>query len=119
MTLTVLKISHLEQLNSKIFAWLSNIFSRLKIEHLIKQIGITCEAFMCGNIHDQSVGWEYENGIQVSKVINGKNTKITVNGISGFEVPPVDNYNGFCVANVSGTVVYCVKGLSGWDNLSK
>ncbi len=40
MTLTVLKISHLEQLNSKIFAWLSNIFSRLKIEHLIKQIGI-------------------------------------------------------------------------------
>ncbi|RZM70312.1 hypothetical protein C3B51_23030, partial [Pseudoalteromonas rubra] len=41
MTLTVLKISHLEQLNSKIFAWLSNIFSRLKIEHLIKQIGIT------------------------------------------------------------------------------
>ncbi|RZM83319.1 hypothetical protein C3B51_06765, partial [Pseudoalteromonas rubra] len=41
MTLTVLKISHLEQLNSKIFAWLSNIFSRLKIEHLIKQIGIS------------------------------------------------------------------------------
>ncbi|MCF2909799.1 hypothetical protein L1285_15845 [Pseudoalteromonas sp. DL2-H2.2] len=40
MTLTVLKISHLEQLNSKIFALLSNIFSRLKIEHLIKQIGI-------------------------------------------------------------------------------
>nr|KJZ09366.1 hypothetical protein TW77_10065 [Pseudoalteromonas rubra] len=41
MTLTVLKISHLEQLNSKIFALLSNIFSRLKIEHLIKQIGIS------------------------------------------------------------------------------
>ncbi|MCF2906737.1 hypothetical protein L1285_00090 [Pseudoalteromonas sp. DL2-H2.2] len=40
MTLTVLKISHLEQLNNKIFAWLSNIFSRLKVEHLIKQIGI-------------------------------------------------------------------------------
>ncbi len=40
MTLTVLKISYLEQLNSKIFAWLSTIFSRLKIEHLIKQIGI-------------------------------------------------------------------------------
>ncbi len=40
MALTVLKIFHLEQLNSKIFAWLSNIFSRLKIEHLIKQIGI-------------------------------------------------------------------------------
>ncbi len=41
MTLTVLKISHLEQLNSKIFASLSTLFSRLKIEHLIKQIGIT------------------------------------------------------------------------------
>ncbi|WP_171045250.1 hypothetical protein [Pseudoalteromonas rubra] len=40
MTLTALKISHLEQLNSKIFALLSTIFSRLKIEHLIKQIGI-------------------------------------------------------------------------------
>ncbi|AZZ98886.1 hypothetical protein ELR70_18330 [Pseudoalteromonas sp. R3] len=41
MTLTALKISHLEQLNSKIFALLSTLFSRLKIEHLIKQIGIT------------------------------------------------------------------------------
>ncbi|MBE0348759.1 hypothetical protein PPEP_b0584 [Pseudoalteromonas peptidolytica F12-50-A1] len=41
MTLTALKISHLEQLNNKIFAWLSTIFSRLKIEHLIKLIGIT------------------------------------------------------------------------------
>ncbi|WP_164517555.1 hypothetical protein [Pseudoalteromonas rubra] len=40
MTLTALKISHLEELNSKIFALLSTIFSRLKIEHLIKQIGI-------------------------------------------------------------------------------
>ncbi|TMP28670.1 hypothetical protein CWC00_20940 [Pseudoalteromonas rubra] len=39
-TLTALKISHLEQLNSKIFALLSTLFSRLKIEHLIKQIGI-------------------------------------------------------------------------------
>ncbi|RRS10455.1 hypothetical protein EAG18_02400 [Pseudoalteromonas sp. J010] len=42
LTLTALKISHLEQLNSKIFAWLSTRFSRLKIDHLIKQIGITC-----------------------------------------------------------------------------
>ncbi|TMP27579.1 hypothetical protein CWB99_14075 [Pseudoalteromonas rubra] len=42
MPLTVLKTSHLEQLNSEIFALLSTIFSRLKIEHLIKQIGITC-----------------------------------------------------------------------------
>ncbi len=41
MTLTALKISHLDQLNSKIFALLSTLFSRLKIEHLIKQIGIT------------------------------------------------------------------------------
>ncbi len=41
MTLTALKISHLEQLNSKIFALLSSLFSRLKIEHLIKQIGMT------------------------------------------------------------------------------
>ncbi|QPB84440.1 hypothetical protein CWC22_016185 [Pseudoalteromonas rubra] len=39
-TLTALKISHLEQLNSKIFALLSTLFSRLKIDHLIKQIGI-------------------------------------------------------------------------------
>lgn len=41
MTLTALKTSHLEQTNSKIFIWLSTIFSRLKIEHLIKLIGIT------------------------------------------------------------------------------
>ncbi|QAA00033.1 hypothetical protein ELR70_09665 [Pseudoalteromonas sp. R3] len=41
MTLTALKISHLDQLNSKIFALSSTLFSRLKIEHLIKQIGIT------------------------------------------------------------------------------
>ncbi len=40
MTLTVLKISYLERLNIKIFAWLSTLFSRLKIEPLIKQIGI-------------------------------------------------------------------------------
>ncbi|AZZ98175.1 hypothetical protein ELR70_14275 [Pseudoalteromonas sp. R3] len=40
MTLTALKIFHLEQLNNKIFALLSTLFSRLKIEHLIKQIGI-------------------------------------------------------------------------------
>ncbi|NLR14420.1 hypothetical protein F9Y84_06975 [Pseudoalteromonas peptidolytica] len=40
LTLTALKISYLEQLNSKIFAWLSTRFSRLKIDHLIKKIGI-------------------------------------------------------------------------------
>ncbi|PAY01130.1 hypothetical protein CKO50_11955 [Pseudoalteromonas sp. HM-SA03] len=43
LTLTALKISYLEQLNSKIFALLSTRFSRLKIEHLIKIIGITCD----------------------------------------------------------------------------
>ncbi|RZG15406.1 hypothetical protein EXT47_10065 [Pseudoalteromonas sp. CO342X] len=37
----MLKISHLEQLNSKVFVWLSTRFSRLKINHLIKRIGIT------------------------------------------------------------------------------
>ncbi|NLR14334.1 hypothetical protein F9Y84_06505 [Pseudoalteromonas peptidolytica] len=41
LTLTALKISYLEQLNSKIFASLSTRFSRLKIDHLIKQIGIS------------------------------------------------------------------------------
>ncbi|NLR14062.1 hypothetical protein F9Y84_05055 [Pseudoalteromonas peptidolytica] len=59
MTLTALKISHLEQLNSKIFASLSTRFSRLKIDHLIKKIGITlnlvllCTVFML--MHDQFV----------------------------------------------------------------
>ena len=40
LTLATLKISYLEQLNSKIFALLSTSFSRLKIAHLIKRIGI-------------------------------------------------------------------------------
>ncbi|MBD0781806.1 hypothetical protein FX995_08750 [Pseudoalteromonas flavipulchra] len=40
LTLTTLKTSHLEQLNSKIFALLSTRFSRLKIAHLNKLIGI-------------------------------------------------------------------------------
>ncbi|AXQ96383.1 hypothetical protein D0N37_00175 [Pseudoalteromonas piscicida] len=40
LTLTALKISYLEQLNSKIFALLSTRFSRLKIDHLIKIISI-------------------------------------------------------------------------------
>ena len=40
MTLSSLKISYLEQLNSKIFALLSTSFPRLKIDHLIKRIGI-------------------------------------------------------------------------------
>ncbi|ASM49273.1 hypothetical protein PESP_a1117 [Pseudoalteromonas espejiana DSM 9414] len=38
--LVALKISHLEQLNSKIFALLSTRFSCLKINNLIKRIGI-------------------------------------------------------------------------------
>ncbi|USE67950.1 hypothetical protein CTT31_01950 [Pseudoalteromonas maricaloris] len=41
LTLTALKVSYLEQLNSKTFALLSTRFSCLKIDHLIKQIGIT------------------------------------------------------------------------------
>ncbi|NLR22899.1 hypothetical protein F9Y85_16615 [Pseudoalteromonas maricaloris] len=41
LTLTTLEIYYLEQLNSKIFALLSTRFSRLKIDHLIKRIGIT------------------------------------------------------------------------------
>ncbi|QPB85106.1 hypothetical protein CWC22_005805 [Pseudoalteromonas rubra] len=43
-TLTALKISHLEpytlDIGSQIFALLSTLFSRFKIDHLIKQIGI-------------------------------------------------------------------------------
>jgi hypothetical protein len=40
LTLTVLKISDIEQLNNEIFALLSTRFSYLKIAHLINQIGI-------------------------------------------------------------------------------
>jgi hypothetical protein len=35
-----LNISHLEQLNSEIFALLTTRFSCLKIDHLLKPIGI-------------------------------------------------------------------------------
>jgi hypothetical protein len=35
-----LKISHLEQLNNEIFALLPTRFSCLKIDHLVKRIGI-------------------------------------------------------------------------------
>ena len=38
--IAALKISHLEQLNNEIFALLSTRFSSLKIDHLVKQIGI-------------------------------------------------------------------------------
>ncbi|RZD22184.1 hypothetical protein EVU92_09005 [Pseudoalteromonas sp. MEBiC 03485] len=41
LSLTALKISHLEQLNNEIFALFSTRFYCLKIAHLIKQIGIT------------------------------------------------------------------------------
>ncbi|TMO53509.1 hypothetical protein CWC21_19125 [Pseudoalteromonas phenolica] len=41
LTLTSLKISFLKQLNSKISASLSTRFSCLKIDRLIKRIGIT------------------------------------------------------------------------------
>jgi hypothetical protein len=37
----VLKISHLEQLTNEIFALISTRFSSLKLDHLVKRIGIT------------------------------------------------------------------------------
>ncbi|AQP99499.1 hypothetical protein B0W48_06585 [Pseudoalteromonas aliena] len=40
LTLTALKISNIEQLNNETFALLSTRFSYLKIDHLIKRIGI-------------------------------------------------------------------------------
>ncbi|TMO73772.1 hypothetical protein CWC16_15470 [Pseudoalteromonas sp. S3776] len=40
LTLATLKISHLEQLNNKIFALLSTRFYYLKIDYLINQNGI-------------------------------------------------------------------------------
>ena len=41
LSLTALKISDLEQLNNEIFALLSTRFYCLKIDYLIKRIGIT------------------------------------------------------------------------------
>ncbi|ASM51076.1 hypothetical protein PESP_a3228 [Pseudoalteromonas espejiana DSM 9414] len=41
MSLSALKNSHIEQLNSEFFALLSTRFSILKIDHLIKRVGIT------------------------------------------------------------------------------
>ncbi|RZD23660.1 hypothetical protein EVU92_08775 [Pseudoalteromonas sp. MEBiC 03485] len=41
LSLTALKISHLEQLNNEIFALLSTRFNCLKIDYLIKRVGIT------------------------------------------------------------------------------
>ncbi len=41
LSLSALKISDLEQLNNEIFALLSTRFYCLKIDHLIKRIGIT------------------------------------------------------------------------------
>ncbi len=38
--LASLKISHLEQLNSKIFALLLKLFPRFKIDHLLNTTGI-------------------------------------------------------------------------------
>ncbi|RZQ53973.1 hypothetical protein C1E23_06625 [Pseudoalteromonas phenolica] len=40
LTLASLKISYLEQLNCKFFALLPTSFTCLKIDHLIKRIGI-------------------------------------------------------------------------------
>ncbi|TMP12557.1 hypothetical protein CWC11_00250 [Pseudoalteromonas sp. S3178] len=41
VSLSALKNSHLEQLNSEFFALLSTRLSALKIDHLIMRIGIT------------------------------------------------------------------------------
>ncbi|PAX99557.1 hypothetical protein CKO50_20300 [Pseudoalteromonas sp. HM-SA03] len=41
--LASLKISHLEQLNSKIFALLLKLFPRFKIDHLLNTTGIKPE----------------------------------------------------------------------------
>ena len=49
MTLASLKISYLEQLNSKIFALLTNSFTCLKIDRLIRRIGIS-------DLHSQCSG---------------------------------------------------------------
>ncbi|TLX48546.1 hypothetical protein C1E24_03595 [Pseudoalteromonas phenolica] len=40
LMIAALKISHLEQLNNEIFALLPTRFSCLKIDHLVKRIGI-------------------------------------------------------------------------------
>ena len=40
LTVTALKISDIEQLNNEIFALLSTRFSCLKVDHLIKRIGM-------------------------------------------------------------------------------
>jgi len=47
VSLSALKNSHLEQLNSDFFALLSTRLSILKIDHLIMRIGITIKLFMC------------------------------------------------------------------------
>ena len=41
LMIAALKISHLEQLNNEIFALLPSRFSCLKIDHLLKRVGIT------------------------------------------------------------------------------
>ncbi|MBE0382220.1 hypothetical protein PCARR_a0511 [Pseudoalteromonas carrageenovora IAM 12662] len=47
MSLSALKNSHLEQLNSEFFALLSTRLSALKIDHLIMRIGITNKIKYC------------------------------------------------------------------------
>ncbi|TMO57321.1 hypothetical protein CWC21_04895 [Pseudoalteromonas phenolica] len=41
LMIATLKVSHLEQLNNEIFALLPTRFSCLKIDHLVKRIGIS------------------------------------------------------------------------------
>ena len=66
--IAALKISHLEQLNNEIFALLPTRFSCLKIDHLVKQIGIkqsltnpfiTAEIYYLGNNKHQQQTTEY------------------------------------------------------------
>jgi len=56
LTLASLKISHLEQLNSKIFASLSTSFSCLKIDHLVKRTGIKLQLLIWIAAFQESVG---------------------------------------------------------------
>lgn len=75
-----------------------------------------CEAFICGNIHSLSAGWEYDNGARVSIIAKGSEKEVSINGLSGVEISSPDENDMLCVSTVSDTVVYCAKGLLGYDN---
>ncbi len=75
-----------------------------------------CEAFICRNIHSLSAGWEYDNGARVSIIVKGSEKEVIINDLSGVEISSTDDNDMLCVSNASDTVVYCAKGLSGYDN---